>query len=515
MPVPPNTSPSTATELVLEVMDITPAADVALAPNMSPVGFVSNCQSTDYNNALWYKYTVPVGIEYISVGIDGIPSSPTPDYRASMNVWTESSPGVYAQYRIIPASGTGFENQLCAVLTGGVAPTTFTMSFNIPVEEGETYYFLIWNETDPVTTISYDLRVYLTHAPDGEPQAGDVLIPDDLGGFPTAVLRTDQEIESFIYPGPSALKYWQGEKFAVIQNGGWVMLSNASTSVAGMDFYGPPPFPFLATIDLSTWAPNSSAMDSVICDQEQYGYCHTKLTGQNYLHKFDMHDGTKVWTNTISFDSLVAIGVYDDILYYVDDNDFVTVRRYNVATETELSDFPYTPPGGTPFMGAGFILPDGTICIIDFGGATVDWYYYDTDGNLLNTVTDRDYHRLTQDNSLTHLRIWENNQTLFTLVDALTPDVTISQFQVNALLSQSGGPKSNFDDMYFAFSDSCPVLVYPEVGFVPPEYNRASGIYKLVPGKLNDTLWITQDPEATQDVKIPEPYIETYLLGDE
>jgi len=44
---------------------------------------------------------------------------------------------------------------------------------------------------------------------------------------------------------------------------------------------------------------------------------------------------------------------------------------------------------------------------------------------------------------------------------------------------------------------------------------RGAGIYKLVPNKTNDTIYETQDPVDTQDFKIPNPYADTFLIGDE
>lgn len=43
--------------------------------------------------------------------------------------------------------------------------------------------------------------------------------------------------------------------------------------------------------------------------------------------------------------------------------------------------------------------------------------------------------------------------------------------------------------------------------------NNASGIYKIVPGKRQDTLWVSFDPEATRDVKIPNPKIKLPYIG--
>jgi hypothetical protein len=44
--------------------------------------------------------------------------------------------------------------------------------------------------------------------------------------------------------------------------------------------------------------------------------------------------------------------------------------------------------------------------------------------------------------------------------------------------------------------------------------NERSGIYKIVPGKRNDTLWNDLSAETTTVVKIPNPYIKTGLIGE-
>jgi hypothetical protein len=46
---------------------------------------------------------------------------------------------------------------------------------------------------------------------------------------------------------------------------------------------------------------------------------------------------------------------------------------------------------------------------------------------------------------------------------------------------------------------------------IPPE--TAAGIYKMVRGKLNDTLYTS--PTTTENVKIPGPFASTHLIGDE
>jgi hypothetical protein len=43
---------------------------------------------------------------------------------------------------------------------------------------------------------------------------------------------------------------------------------------------------------------------------------------------------------------------------------------------------------------------------------------------------------------------------------------------------------------------------------------RGSGIYKIVPGKRNDTLWVDVDADTTRDVKKPNPFVKLPLVGE-
>lgn len=185
-----------------------------------------------------------------------------------------------------------------------------------------------------------------------------------------------------------------------------------------------------------------------------------------------MATATLTWASTLPRrgSTLLGVDTIRGILYYIDWDTFATVYAFDVNAQTDLGEF---IPTNSLFRGDGFVIPaTGVLCVITFDANTT-WEYFDHTGALLNTITNREYHRFTLDNSLERLRIWEDSQSFFTLVNALTPNVTISQFQVSAVAAFSGGPVSNFSGMYFGFSDSCPVLVYPTtlptpVVYLPP-----------------------------------------------
>jgi len=72
----------------------------------------------------------------------------------------------------------------------------------------------------------------------------------------------------------------------------------------------------------------------------------------------------------------------------------------------------------------------------------------------------------------------------------------------------NGGANTNFS---VSAGENVTVII---TNTLAPVALAVGGIYKIVPGKREDTLWITLEPESTVDVKIPDPYIRTGLIGE-
>ena len=59
------------------------------------------------------------------------------------------------------------------------------------------------------------------------------------------------------------------------------------------------------------------------------------------------------------------------------------------------------------------------------------------------------------------------------------------------------------------------------INIVNPSYKSTkifllgSGIYVMIPGKTNDTIYLDVGNGTTEDVGLPTPFIETALFGDE
>lgn len=66
-------------------------------------------------------------------------------------------------------------------------------------------------------------------------------------------------------------------------------------------------------------------------------------------------------------------------------------------------------------------------------------------------------------------------------------------------------------------SDSCPIIELRTSGsndgsVIPPPVNY-SGIYQVKRGKTDDTVYTAVSPQTTEDVKIPDPFVKTGLVG--
>lgn len=100
-------------------------------------------------------------------------------------------------------------------------------------------------------------------------------------------------------------------------------------------------------------------------------------------------------------------------------------------------------------------------------------------------------------------------------------DGTVLQtFQIDTY-EEGAAEVSNPDT--FGPSNSCPIIILgiPITAsnsdgtlFITLPVTNGSGIYKLVPGKRNDTLWVDVNTGTTRDVKKPNPFVRTPYIGE-
>lgn len=225
--------------------------------------------------------------------------------------------------------------------------------------------------------------------------------------------------------------------------------------------------------------------------------------------------------------SIVAIAVdsAEEFIYFVRFNSDKNIYKYEIATNTTTifhtldtaaaaSDvyWAYSADGNHTEL---IILSDGSIV------TTWQWLapghndsyiiHVGADGILISTNqftgTYLVYDHLNPVVGNANINIWLQD-TLHQIgkfglmsIDTITFSQSIEIGMFSTLVSLPTGPTYMFGP-----SESCAMLTYL--------YNVTGGIYKIVPGKRNDTVWTDIIAELTEDVKIPDPYAKTALLGD-
>lgn len=137
--------------------------------------------------------------------------------------------------------------------------------------------------------------------------------------------------------------------------------------------------------------------------------------------------------------------------------------------------------------------------IVGGGGCRVTGFY----GELGPTGSPRSYTWTVRKTGVDTALSFEFANTIFTESRTDTGDVTfLPNDTIDVAYTAVNTPNaSNFFWGIRAVSD------FPVV--------PTSGIYKMVPGKTNDTIYIQNSPPVTTDVKIPDPFAITALYGDE
>jgi uncharacterized protein DUF5979 len=81
-------------------------------------------------------------------------------------------------------------------------------------------------------------------------------------------------------------------------------------------------------------------------------------------------------------------------------------------------------------------------------------------------------------------------------------------WNLDSIIVSNGSPPNNI-----TVGEGETVTVTVTNSFINVE-SLPSGIYKIVPGKRQDTLWTSVDSSETRDVKKPNPFVRTALIGE-
>ena len=170
------------------------------------------------------------------------------------------------------------------------------------------------------------------------------------------------------------------------------------------------------------------------------------------------------------------------------------------------------------------VLSDGTIIIERVRGSfDVILYHYAADGTLINSFSQGPGFITSMAYDFTD----PENYVLLRMQDRTVPELGVSVIKrikiadgtstetkyVRYEDGQYTPPKTLTPLAKFGISQSCPFFPFVL-------QTVAGGIYKLTPNssqytpRRNDKLWLDVEAQTTEEVKIPDPFIESAAIGD-
>lgn len=466
--------------------------DLGTAIEFSGSG-IANVNDATYDR--WYKWTPAVSSV---VGIWFFSDVAVGTYRPSVQMYTVSG------------SVVSIGNMLEAV----------NVPFQLPTVAATSYYFKVaTNGNFNPAAFTYDFL----GAPTSQISVGSILINDDSTGLPGAIISpTTGEIINFVRDMAA------GETGDILRASGVMALYDfGSSSIIVYDV----DFDIIATIA------GHSVEPEIRANIGQNRFYIAKDNGATHTISMILPDGTVSGTTyTMTITNIKPFAVTNDGLYALHSDGITTgqaIKKWDLINATALADF---APGIVGYRSNDIlILSDNTVLISFFKNATNEFVirYYDSLGNQLNEYN---IGLSTRASSIAPRLSYGLDDASFYVF--WHPDFSTNRIQqinttTGAVLSTLDNPEFEFATWAgtetatpprFGSSNSCPFMVLGQVGAITTSngdgtliisaviINAASGIYKLVPLKRNDTLW-TEDFESTQDVKIPRPYAKTSYIG--
>lgn len=382
----------------------------------------------------------------------------------------------------------------------------FYVPMMIPVVAGTEYFVQVTQDGGGAPNA--DLIISMLASPNVSSVVGDIIFTDFTPGFYPGIIAANgigAYSTAYKKPIPTICSADFGD---ILPNGITAFIDN-STSSPDIRVYNTSYAQTSVVSGITDTTTNQNRINANGLDKFYVARWHTTTTT---LKRFVAATGaidadSWSWTGA---PSCIAVSRDNLILYW---GDGLGIHRHDLTTDLPLSDIiaAISNYANTKDM---FVMSDGTTLLIPYSHQVigqpdfVKWYNRTT-GTLIGTYSLAvgefiDRVALNKDDGVDSfwIALFKDNESItFRQIDMATSlqigsDVDLIQFN-NGLSSE---PQS--DDMFrLGISNSCP-LVLIRSGEVPPASNR-SGIYKIVPDKRNDTLWLDVNSGTTEVVKIP------------
>jgi len=441
---------------------------------------------------LYYKYTAQPTDFMMGVWAK---APVTSNYQTFMIIYTETSPGVWSEYELF------------------IEP--FQVPCEVPVTPGTTYFFEVSQDAGILPDASLTFLVDLP--PNLSIPIGSLLISDFSPGWPGAVISPVDGTRLQYKPIIPSADYGD-----ILPSGimGW--LDNSAN-------------PFVEKIINELFAlvasrnglTNNNTGQQIRANGVNKFYVAKSTAFASAIVGTIDTIGTEIpnlWTLPITSKSIVGMAPnrLDTILYFGAINGGTdAVQRFDLVNNVPLSDLVAAIPNYTIRKDI-LVMSDGNILVsYEDHLAPVDEFVkrYSPAGALLNTYTlptgeALDRIGLDKDDSADTfwMMSFPNNQIMRFRQIRISDGVTLVTFDVTVFTN--GVSEQTFAESMdrFGISNCCPLVVLRTEIVPPVAPNLNSGIYRVVPGKRQDTLW-TQDFAGTEDVKIPNPTARLGYVG--
>ena len=465
----PNTTPGTAVDITL------------------PWNITIDQSLIDGTLGAWYKFTTG-----------------TPDYYLSVQVVNDAP---YDPFVLT------FESDGITPVQGGIQADRQD-PIQEPVEPLSIYYFQIIKDGSP--PVDTNVTITAEIAPNEDAIAGSILINDETIGFRALLINFNGDILR-------AVDTVSGEAGDVIPNGNIALEDNHDlTGSSDVVIYNKN-FGLVSTIV----APITGNHIVDICsDVDSEFYVAGPVGGGgSILRTIKRYSNVGVLVDSYSITTTklgrigAPVGGVGDFLYWTTRTINDPVMVFDLITEMFTTDFVVAPLVNYAAY---------EVIVLSNNYVLVSWehdndpkivYYYNDAGMELNTFTMPSgfkYDHMTRNVlSITDFVLWTQKDATNTarfqrikLSDgSILDDIEYDMFDSGI------GPEGT--TQRFGPSPSCPLVLITVDSPAVIVGEPGSGIYQMVPDLRHDTIYISADAETTENVKLPDPFAITYLIGDE
>jgi hypothetical protein len=391
-----------------------------------------------------------------------------------------------------------------------IAATNVPIQF--PVIPGNEYFLEFAKNTNGTT--AQTLSVYVKAHTGSVIVGGDIVVPDDVAGFPAAILSStiDDTVDVFknnvvageagdiTASGIIALEDNTNLNISIYDNT-FTLLNTLDTTGLGTPF-------IRCNRDLSKfWVGFDNSPSTVIVK--------TITVGGSWAPT------TYTLTGNTTIEG-IASNLGETILYFANTPLNSSIKRWDLVNNIALADFA-TPPTALYRCNDIFVLEDASILVLWYAPGTGDIILkrYNSAGTVLNTYSfgvqtgstkPRGAYALDNPDSFWLMSHSSTGVTTFTNIlcsDGSTITSTDSREYEGGTYQ---GAQTATPDAFFGNSQSCPFFIM--VTAPPPPSDDHSGIYHIAPSKTFDEYFNGTNGASTLSVKIPDPTAVLFPSGD-